>query len=130
VDQSIWKSAEESVKRAIYSNKDVHFQVFDAGVKWQHLVDDRHYSKCTTSSLVAVAKADGDIPLCVLKRHEPGQLIGNIYEGGFIKNWFSQRHEELINNIDVSTCRKPCKHDSYNIVCEALKNDLYHRNFI
>ena len=98
--------------------------------KWHHVVEERKYSKCTTSSLVSVIKANGDIPLCVLKRNELASIIGNIYDGGFIKNWYGEKHYELIDNINLKQCRKPCKHDSYNIVNEAFNLDFYHKNFI
>lgn len=110
--------------------KDGNIQIFNDGIKWNHIDDCRKYTECYTNTLVAVIKANGDIPFCVLKRNEEDKIIGNIYDGGFIKNWFSEKHMNLIDNINVFECRKPCKHDAYNIVCEALISDLYHKNFI
>ena len=127
---SVWLEAEAKVKNAITLNKPEKLQIFDAGVKWKHLNNCRKYSQCHTNTLVAVIKANGDIPLCVLKRNEEDKIVGNIYNGGFVGNWFSERHLKLIDNINLNKCRKPCKHDSYNIVCEALISDLYHKNFI
>lgn len=130
VDKQIWAEAESEVKKAIAMNGFSDLQIFDAGIKWLHVSVERKYQKCYTSSLVAVVKANGDIPLCVLKRNEANCIIGNIYNGGFIKNWYSDKHLELINNINLHMCRKPCKHDSYKIVCESLALDMYHENFI
>lgn len=130
VDERLWISAEESVRRAIQNNNPSKLQIFNAGVKWKHLNGQRNYKKCTTSSMVAVIKANGDIPLCVLKRNEKDSIIGNIYDGGFMKHWNSKKHEKKIDEINLNKCRKPCKHDSYNIVFEAMCNDLFHKNFI
>ena len=131
VDKEFWIKASYEVKKAIELNNSQELQIFDAGVKWVHVNDKRKYLRCYTSSLVSVIKANGDIPLCVLKRNEKERIIGNIYDGGFVKNWFSNRHIELIDNIDINICRKPCKHDSYNIVIgETFKSDMYHENFI
>lgn len=130
VDEDIWKKAQECVRLAKQYAND-HFQVFDAGIKWNHVVTGRHYKQCKTSSIVGVIKANGDIPLCVLKRNETDSIIGNfIREGGFINVWYSKRHEELVDAIEVEKCRKPCKHDSYNIMYESVKEDYLHRNFI
>lgn len=129
-DREIWIRANELVKKTVENYIDDELQVFDAGIKWLHMNDDRKYSKCLTSSIVAVVKANGDIPLCVLKRNHNDEIIGNINNGGFIKSWYSEKHLNLINNINVKLCRKPCKHDSYNIACEAIHDDLYHSNFI
>ena len=130
VDDLIWNKAKEQVKIAKkFKNDD--FQVFDAGIKWSLVSEPRHYSKCSTSSIVCVIKANGDVPLCVLKRNEKKNIIGNVFkDGGFKSVWFSKKHEEIINSINIKECRKPCKHDSYNIMFESIKNDYLHRNFI
>ncbi|MCF0126584.1 MAG: radical SAM protein [Clostridia bacterium] len=130
VDNSIWEYAQEQVKKARFY-KDDKFQVFDAGIKWSLVLEKRHYSCCSTSSIVCVIKANGDVPLCVLKRNDKESIIGNIYdEGGVKRVWFSDRHEDLINGVDIFKCRKPCKHDAYNIMFESIKDDYLHCNFI
>lgn len=129
IDSQIWIEAHEKIKEA-RKYCDENFQIFDAGVKWRHVNGNRYYKKCYTSSLVAVVKATGDIPLCILNRNTTDKIIGNVYDGGFFKNWYSERHKELLSQIDVQLCRKPCKHDSYNIAYEAYQNDLYNKDFI
>lgn len=130
VEADVWNEAQKQVKKAKEKASEV-FQVFDAGIKWDHVVNERHYCTCKTSSIVGVIKANGDIPLCVLKRNEEEKVIGNfISDGGFKKVWYSQHHEYLINSININTCRKPCKHDSYNIMFEAVQEDYLHYNFI
>lgn len=130
VDEKVWITAANEVKKVVTFIDKEQLQVFDAGIKWYHVSNERKYSRCFTSSIVAVVKANGDIPLCVLKRNDPKFIIGNIKDGGFLKHWFSAKHFELIDQIILSKCRKPCKHDSYNIVCESLQSDLNHKNFI
>lgn len=129
VEDTLWEKAHEEVKKAKKLETD-NFQVFDAGVKWKHLNEKRCYQKCWTSCLVSVVKATGDIPLCILNRNNEKMFIGNVKNGGFFKQWYGEKHKELINQIDVQTCRKPCKHDSYNIAYEAYKEGLYNINFI
>lgn len=131
VSEIIWEKANKNVKYVISINKgNPKLQVFDAGIKWGHLNKEREYKKCMTSTMVAVVQANGNIPLCVLLRNQEQFCIGNIANGGFTSNWFSQRHLDLIENKDLSECRKPCKHDSYNIMYEAFTQDYLHKNFI
>lgn len=131
VDNTLWCEARHCVEQIMKTNAITNaIQVFSAGIKWDHLKGERQYKKCTTSTMVSVVQANGDIPLCVLLRNQKQYIIGNIHDGGFATNWFSKRHLELINNKDVNKCRKPCKHDSYNIMYEAYAQDYLHRNFI
>lgn len=107
------------------------FQIFDAGVKWQILSHEkRHYKKCRTNCLSVVIKANGDVPICSLKRNDPDSILGNIYKNDFFDFWGSQKHVELIKAIDINACRTPCKYDNYNIFFEAIENDLININFI
>lgn len=130
VEEHVWIKAQENVDKA-KSNRSDTFQVFDAGIKWRHVIEKRQYLRCNTSSIVGVIKANGDIPICVLKRNEKDSIIGNfILENGFNKVWNSEKHKDMIAAIDLETCRKPCKHDSYNIMYEAVKNDYLHCDFI
>ncbi len=130
VEKKVWEEAFANVKKATQLATD-SFQVFNAGIKWIHVIHHRHYTQCKTSSLVGVIKANGDIPLCVLNRNEESKIIGNfIKEKGFKNVWFSKKHTDLINFIDINMCRRPCKHDSYNIVYEAVINDYIHCNFL
>lgn len=130
VDKEIWMKAEMEVQKAIKLDTSKEVQLFNAGIKWNHVNGERKFTKCHTSPIVSIIQANGDIPVCVLKRSVKDSIIGNIHNGGFAKNWFSKRHEELIDSIDLGTCRKPCKHDSYNIMVETLKNDYLHKNFV
>lgn len=66
------------------------------GIKWKHVNQDRCYLKCYTSPLVAVVKATGDIPLCILNRNNLDKVIGNVYAGGFFKHWYSEKHKNMI----------------------------------
>lgn len=130
INDELWNKAKTNVKKVIEVYADNNFQVFDAGVKWTHVNKERKYGMCYTSSFVSVIKASGDIPLCILNRNNRDKYIGNIYDGGFFKHWGSEKHIGLIENINIQDCRKPCKHDQYNIICEAYKKDLFHHNFI
>lgn len=129
IPDSIWKESRELVEEAVkFANSS--FQIFDAGIKWKHVSGERQYTRCTTSCLVAVVKANGDVPMCVLKRNDESTHLGNIYKKSFKEIYFSKLHESIIDNNDLSQCRKPCKHDSYNIMQEAMRYDFLHRNFI
>lgn len=128
VDADIWNSAKQLVNRL--KSESYNCQIFDGGVKWNNIVSGRQYTRCSTSSLVGVIKANGDVPLCILNRNCKEKIIGNIYEEQFEKIWFSELHHELIRNIDVHLCRRPCKHDVYNIIVEALDNNFFHIDFV
>lgn len=112
------------------SYSDEKFQVFDAGVKWKHIEGKRFFNKCYTHSLVAVIKATGDVPFCILKRNDSNTYLGNVNKQSFSDIFFSNKHFDLAKQNDISYCMKPCKHDSYNIAYLALSSDLYHKNFI
>jgi MoaA/NifB/PqqE/SkfB family radical SAM enzyme len=118
------------IQRCIDKYKDCDLQIFDGGIKWVHIDSDRHYEKCVTSCLSAVIKANGDVPLCSLSRDDKDKIIGNIYGSNFFDFWGSPHHKNLIENIDLHNCRRPCKYDNYNIMYYALTNDLLHENFI
>jgi MoaA/NifB/PqqE/SkfB family radical SAM enzyme len=129
INEEIWKESKCLVEEACkYSTE--NFQIFNAGIKWNHVSGERHYNKCTTSCLVSVIKANGEVPMCVLKRNEKETCLGNIYDNTFEEIFFSKKHEEEISKNDINTCRKPCKHDSYNIMQEALCNSSLHINFV
>ncbi|MBE5913078.1 MAG: radical SAM protein [Pseudobutyrivibrio ruminis] len=129
VDKDIWKDSHDKVLEAEKYASD-NFQVFDAGIKWMHIEGKRYYKKCTTSCLVAVIKANGDVPMCVLKRNDRETILGNIYESNFENIFFSDLHSNLIKSNNLNNCRKPCKHDSYNIMQEAIDYDYIHLNFV
>ena len=124
------KDIRDQIDTAKSNYKESCFQVFDAGVKWNNIQSGRMYQKCSTSTLVAVIKANGDIPLCVLNRNNNEKIIGNLYKSSFRDIWYSSRHGELIKQIDIHKCRIPCKHDSYNIAVEAMERDYFHKDFV
>ncbi len=129
VNENIWLEAKQLVDKAL-AFSDEKFQVFGAGIKWGHINERRYYYKCYTNSLVSVIKANGDVPMCVLKRNNMDSILGNIYSSSFSNIFFSKKHYNLIENNDLLKCRKPCKHDSYNIMYECYMQDLLHMNFI
>lgn len=129
IPKEIMMEAKKLVNQAVLESSE-NYQVFDAGIKWDHIFGERKYKKCTTSCLVSIIKANGDIPMCVLKRNDKDTILGNIYQQSFKDIFFSKLHEKVIDENDVNKCRKPCKHDSYNIMEESMNKDYLHSNFI
>lgn len=128
VDKTTWNQAIRLIAQEKVAGHTC--QIFGGGIKWDNIIKGRNYNKCYTSTLVAVIKANGDIPLCILNRNNSNKILGNINEMKFEDIWFSELHNNLITNIDLQHCRKPCKHDVYNILVEALKDDYLHINFV
>lgn len=95
-----------------------------------HTNSSRAYTRCTTTPLVSAIRANGDIALCILKRDMPETKIGSIYDGPYSSQWGSARHAQLIREINLAECPSPCKRDSYNIVVEALSENLLHHNSV
>ena len=129
IPTELWHAAKDLVAETMKFKSD-EFQIFDAGIKWGHIDGERKYERCTTSSLVAVVKANGDVPMCVLKRNDLDSMLGNIYYSSFKDIFFSEHHNCIIRRNNLNLCRKPCKHDSYNIMQEAIANSYLHENFI
>lgn len=68
---------------------------------------------CTSSPLVGVITAGGDIPFCIRYRNVPSRYIGNIRDG-FANVWGNERHMALLATIARERCRYVCKHHKYN----------------
>lgn len=77
-------------------------------------------SFCTTSPLVGVITAGGDIPFCIRFRNKPEMYIGNIREG-FANVWGGKRHKLLLAKVAREYCGYICKHHRYNAVMKTLK---------
>ena len=68
---------------------------------------------CTSSPLVGVITAGGDIPFCIRYRNVPAMYIGNVRDG-FKNVWGSERHKTLLVAEAKKHCHYVCKHHKYN----------------
>jgi len=72
--------------------------------------------KCWLSPLITVVDANGYVFLCSYYRHrQDSHKIGNIFENSFKEIWFSDRHREVIERINLDECNKyDCRFHRYN----------------
>lgn len=105
-------------------------QIFTVKNSWRHIIQKRFLNECKASCIMMVLQANGNIPLCILKRNQKEYLLGNIYEQSIDEIWFSQKHSDMINGINSQECPIPCKVDSYNIMLRAIEEDCLNVNFL
>ena len=70
--------------------------------------------KCFLAPIHAVVNAKGDLLNCCYA-FGGEYIIGNVFAGGFKDLWFSVRHKEIINKINVDFCNSvSCRWRVYN----------------
>jgi len=76
---------------------------------------------CFMAPVHAVINAKGDLLNCCYAFEEK-YIIGNVFDSGFKSLWFSVRHKEIIDKINVDFCNKfSCRFRSYN---NKMKQEL------
>lgn len=90
-----------------------------------------HSEKCYMTYLHPVIDYDGTIYICPFYEHRKEKhRFGNINNDGFLKSWFSDKHREVFNGIDLNTCVPNCPMLRYKPVIEFIKSDWYRFKFI
>lgn len=84
--------------------------------------------KCYINRLVSNIGPDGSVyTCCELRGIQP---IGNIKNNHFNNIWLSDKHKEILENLDISKC-PACKYAKGNEIIERVfVNDELDRNFI
>ena len=79
--------------------------------------------KCYLTPLYTVIDAYGDVYLCCYYYDRKEQMkIGNVLQDHFKDIWGSERHREVINNIDLDFCRRyDCRFFKYHQIYEESK---------
>lgn len=85
------------------------------------LNQDKGFTQCLATPLVAVIGADLNVYLCCQFRGYAKYSFGNLKKTSFEKVWFGERRKEIIQNIDVNRC-PPCRYRTYNKALSDLKN--------
>ena len=82
-------------------------------------------TRCFLSPIHILIDSFSDVFLCCYFRHrQSSHKIGNIIQDGFNKVWFSDRHWEIIKNVDPKECAKyDCKFFKYNFLMQTFMVD-------
>jgi MoaA/NifB/PqqE/SkfB family radical SAM enzyme len=118
-----WQEAQfaiASVRKKLEA-KNSHTAVFGgSGNRWDTLTIKTHpKGTCSAKPLVAVIQANGDLAFCILNRNNRNMRLGNIYEGSFAEQWFSNEHLHAWRNFPIDNCPNPCKFYRYNEIVDA-----------
>lgn len=115
----------------------VHGVIHKFGPSWE---PNHDFNTCTTTPLGLIFSADSNMYLCCDRRGDPSLNLGkwnygneydNLVDLDSIKTlWGSEKHRNLIKNINVNECPR-CTFYHYNkTVQEAFINDNMNRNFL
>lgn len=125
IDQEIARNTIEKLRI-----ENPNLAIYTSQHKWRRMNHGRSFPFCQTSALVGIVKANGEIPFCCLKRDDREMILGNIFENSFENIWYGNKHQMLFKNIQHNDCPIPCKHDAYNDIYYALKNDAINEQFL
>lgn len=95
------------------------------------LIKNDAHVKCFMSPIHTVITPDGNALVCCYFTNKD-RIIGNVFENDFTKIWFSKRHDNIINSINISECDKiDCRWNYYNKEMTAIiKDEKYDMSFI
>jgi len=127
--QSHWREAQQAISAARKHLQEIGSSTVafgGVGNRWDTLRPGGHPTGiCDAKPLVAVIQANGDIAHCILYRNQRAMRIGNIHEGSFTEQWFSEEHRSAWQSRQVDGCPNPCKLYRYNeVVREARTNGI------
>ena len=95
----------------------------------------KKYKKCySTPNFWAYVMADGSVYTCSAFLGNEKFMIGNINNNLFSEIWQDEKRREnldyILNELDISKCRKNCRMDNVNEYLWELLNPNEHINFI
>lgn len=122
-DYSQWQSAQEAIGEARILLSNSHTQILgSAQTRWESLLPENHpKGRCDGRPLVGIIRANGEIAFCNLRRNQSNLRIGNIHEGSFSDQWFSQKNQDAFNNFNINDCPVPCKINAYTAVVRSRR---------
>jgi len=122
----------ELLDRARADFEDESFSVFGIQHKFTNSWEKSlPFTKCYVTPLTAVIMADQSLGLCCDRRDSRRLNLGKLKSPeDIITIWGSERHKELVDNIDVSECPR-CVYTYYNELVErAFLRDDTCRSFV
>jgi len=104
-------------------------KVYESFSKMNDTIEGKNKcDKCYVNKLVANIGPDGEVYSCCELRGI--NSLGNIADNSFKDIWFSKKHKDMLDSLDVSKC-PPCKYAKMNEIIERVfVNDELNRNFI
>lgn len=105
------------------------FKVYESFSKMSDTIEGSDKcKKCYINRLVVNIGPDGEVYACCELRGI--NSLGNIKDKSFEDIWFSKKHKDMLDNLDISKC-PPCKYSKMNEIIERVfVNDELNRNFI
>ena len=88
---------------------------------------EHNFEKCLATPLLGIVQANGDLAICCQQRYK--MIIGNLYEKRFFEIWGSEKHKQIIKQINPKKC-PVCRYIPYNEAIEAYQKDKFHYNFL
>ena len=125
---------DQQIDKARTDFEDENFKIYAVTHKFQpDLKKKLNFDKCRATPLGSTWTAEGDVYLCVDRRGDPSLRLCSWRKGmDEVKAaWGSQRHHDLINNIDLHDCPR-CTNAPYNEFLNMLygPDDPMMRNLI
>lgn len=120
------KAIDEQVIRGRGMFESENFRIFYVRHKYD---DDMHrkfnFKKCLATPIMPIFQANGDISICIDRKKDQSLVIGRHDKIEDIpKIWGSERHMQVINNININDCPK-CTFAPYQSQIEhAVKENL------
>lgn len=104
-------------------------EVYESFSKMSDTIEGKNKcNECYVNKLVANMGPDGEVYSCCELRGI--NSLGNIAENSFKDIWFSKKHKDMLDSLDISKC-PPCKYSKMNEIIERVfVNDELNRNFI
>lgn len=119
--ESVIKNVEKQCAKSLLL-EDKHFNFYGVRHKFQpNMTKKVDFSKCLATPLILTFGADGNCHLCfdirgrkdlILCKHQPDPKE-------VLKHWGTQRHKDILDNIDVSKCPR-CTFGPYNEIIEQV----------
>lgn len=88
-------------------------------------------TKCFMSPIHTVITAKGDLLVCCYA-YQDEYVIGNVFKDGFEQVWFSNRHKEIMDKLNIDFCNKvDCRWHKYNQeMLSVIHENKYNLSFI
>jgi MoaA/NifB/PqqE/SkfB family radical SAM enzyme len=105
--------------------EDEDFKVYGTFQKYRKKLQQHYFKKCRATPLNPVLGADGELYICCERRGE--MSLGNIRDVDNLWDlWGTEKHQKIIESINLNECPKKCKYTQYNEIIERcfINNEM------